>query len=125
MTGMQRHEESDINVNRVFEVGAGLAAVTAVVFVVVWLFFVYFDRRETSSTAPAHPVAEGQGLRLPPEPRLQTTPRADLREFRSREDALLDSYQWADKAAGVVRIPIGEAMKLVVQRGLPAREAQR
>ena len=120
---MSHHEETDVNVGAVFGFAGGLAAVTAVAFVVVWLFFVYFDRRETSSPRPAYPVAEGQGLRLPPEPRLQTTPRTDLREFHAREEALLDSYQWADKAAGTVRIPIAEAMKLVVQRGLPAREA--
>ena len=69
-------------------------------FVVVWLFFGYFDRRETSNSKPMYPVAEGQGLRLPPGPRLQTSPRTDLQEFRAREDALLDSYQWVDKSAG-------------------------
>jgi hypothetical protein len=122
---MSRHEESDVNVGAVFGFGAGLAALTAVVFVVVWLVFVFLDRRERSIEAPAYPLAEGQGLRLPPEPRLQTAPRTDLREFRSREDALLDSYQWVDKASGVVRIPVSEAMKLVVQRGLPSREASK
>lgn len=121
---MSRHEESDVNVGAVFGVGAGLTAITVAAFVIVWLFFVYFDRREMSNTTAAYPVAEGQGLRLPPEPRLQTTPRKDLREFRSSEDTLLDSYQWGDKASGIVRIPVTEAMKLVVERGLPAREAK-
>jgi len=121
---MSRHEETDVNVNRVFAVAAGLAALTAAACLVVWLVFIYFDRRESASAAFAPPLAEGQGLRQPPEPRLQTTPRSDLRAFRTHEDALLDSYQWADKGAGTVRIPISEAMKLVVQRGLPAREAK-
>jgi hypothetical protein len=120
---MSRHEETDVNVGAVFGFAAGLAALTAVAFVVVWLFFEYFDRREMSNSRPMYPVAEGQGLRLPPGPRLQTAPRADLQEFRAREDALLDSYQWTDKSAGTVRIPITEAMKIVVQRGMPAREA--
>jgi len=121
---MSRHEESDVNINRVFAVAAGLAALTAAACVVVWLVFIYLDRREAASAASAPPVAEGQGLRQPPEPRLQTAPRSDLRAFRTQEDALLDGYQWVDKGAGTVRIPIGEAMKLVVQRGLPAREAK-
>jgi hypothetical protein len=121
---MSRHEESDVNINRVFGVAAGLATLTAAACVIVWLLFLYLDRREAASAAGGSPVAEGQGLRQPPEPRLQTAPRTDLREFRTREDALLDSYQWADKSAGTVRIPITEAMKLVVQRGLPAREVK-
>jgi hypothetical protein len=29
-----------------------------------------------------------------------------------------------DKANGVVRIPIGEAMKLTVERGLPSRQTE-
>lgn len=120
---MSHHEETDVNVGAVFGFAAGLAALTAVVFVIVWLVTVYFDRRERLTGPPTYPVAEGQGLRLPPEPRLQTAPRADLADFRAREDALLDGYQWVDKATGVVRIPIGEAMRLVVQRGLPTREA--
>ena len=121
---MARHEESDVNINRVFAVAAGLAALTAVAGLIVWLLFVYLDRREAAGAAAARPVAEGQGLRQPPEPRLQTAPRADLRAFRTQEDQVLDTYQWADKSAGTVRIPISEAMKLVVQRGLPARESK-
>jgi len=121
---MSRHEETDVNINRVFAVAAGLAGLTAAACVIVWLFFLYFDRREAASAASAPPVAAGQGLRQPPEPRLLTSPRTDLRTFRAAEDAVLDGYQWADKTAGTVRIPISEAMKLVVQRGLPAREVK-
>lgn len=117
------HEESDVSVNAVFGFGAGLMAVAIAVFLVVWLLFVYFDRRETPSEPPIFPLANGQELRLPPPPRLQTAPREDLKAFRAREDARLDGYQWVDKASGVVRIPITEAMKLTVERGLPSRPA--
>jgi hypothetical protein len=55
---------------------------------------------------------------------LQIAPREDLREVRAREDALLNGYQWVDKAAGVVRIPIADAMRLTVERGLPVRGAK-
>jgi len=78
---------------------------------------------------PEYPLATTQERRLPPEPRLQPvppewrTPREDLRDFRRQEDETLSTYGWADKNAGAVRIPIGEAMKLTVQRGLPARPA--
>jgi len=35
---------------------------------------------------------------------------------------VLTSYGWVDKNAGVVRIPIDEAMKIVVKQGLPVRQ---
>ena len=116
-----RHEESDVNVSAILGFGAGLAAMTIAVFFVVWLLFVYFDRRERPTAPPAYPLAAGQDLRLPPEPRLQAAPREDLRALRAREDALLTDYQWVDKAVGTVRIPIAEAMRLTVERGLPSR----
>lgn len=54
-------------------------------------------------------------------PRLQLAPPEDLKRFRAREDEELNSYGWIDRTAGVVRIPIGRAMELVLQRGLPTR----
>jgi len=115
------HEESDVDVSAIFGFSAGLTAVTAAVFLFVWLLFGYFDRRETPTGPPAYPLAAGQELRLPPQPRLQTAPREDFAAFRAGEDALLNGYRWIDKAAGTVRIPIAEAMRLTVERGLPAR----
>ena len=47
-----QHEESDVNIRAIFGFGAGLIAVSLVVYLVVWLLFVYFDRRE-ASTEPA------------------------------------------------------------------------
>ena len=37
--------------------------------------------------------------------------------YRRASAALLDGYRWVDKNAGVVRIPIDEAMKRVVAAG--------
>jgi hypothetical protein len=88
----------------------------------VWLLFLYFSGREATRVAPEYPLAAGQQTRVPPEPRLQTNPREDLRALRAREDAILNSYGWVDKKAGVVRIPIDEAIKLTVKRGLPVRQ---
>ena len=48
--------------------------------------------------------------------------REDMRELRSKEDELLGSYGWVDQRAGIARIPINEALRLTVQRGLPARQ---
>ena len=54
-------------------------------------------------------------------PRLQQHPPDELRTFRTDEATRLDSYGWENKAAGTVRIPIAEAMRLTVERGLPVQ----
>ena len=77
---------------------------------------------DVASSQLEFPLAAGQENRLPPEPRLQTNPRQDMKDLREEEDARLRSYGWVDRNAGVVRIPLDEAMKLTLQRGLPARQ---
>jgi hypothetical protein len=89
---------------------------------VVWVLFKYFDAREARRVVPEYPLAATQEKREPPEPKLQVNPREDLEELRRQEDQILNSAGWVDKNAGIVRIPIEEAMKLVVQRGLPSRQ---
>jgi hypothetical protein len=117
------HETSDVNVRAILGFGAGLIVVAVVIHLLVWVLFQFFDGREAVRVAPAYPLAVGQGARQPPEPRLQTNPREDLRSLRAHEDEVLGHYGWVDKPAGVVRIPIDEAMRITVQRGLPARAA--
>jgi hypothetical protein len=112
---------NSVNVRGVLLFGAGLAVTAVIIHVLVWLLFVYFSGRESAQVAPVYPLAVGEE-QLPPEPRLQTNPREDLRVLRAHEDELLTTYGWVDKPAGVVRIPIEEAMKLVVKRGLPSRQ---
>ena len=60
----------------------------------------------------------------PPAPRLQPTPAADLAAQRAEERALAESYGWIDEAAGIARIPVKEAMRLVVERGAAAMEPE-
>jgi hypothetical protein len=90
----------------------------------VWVLFAYFQSVASRRVAPEYPLAIEQRNRLPPEPRLQTNPRQDLIEFRRQEDQILNSYGWVDKNAGIVRIPVDQAIKLTLQHGLPARQAR-
>ncbi len=118
------HEESDVNVRGLFAFAVGLTLVVAFVAFVVWLLFQFYSVRESRKTTPEFPLATEQENRLPPEPRLQTNPRQDLSDLRSQEDQILTSYGWVDRNAGVVRIPIDQAMKLTLERGLPARQGK-
>jgi hypothetical protein len=55
----------------------------------------------------------------PPPPRLEADPAESLAAYRERETAILDSYGWVDKAEGIARIPIEQAMRLLAERGWP------
>jgi hypothetical protein len=114
-------EQSDVDIRAIFGFATALAATVAVVAMVVWLLFGYLAGRDARDSTREYPLAVGQETRLPPEPRLQTNPREDLRELREQEDRILHSYQWVDRSAGVVRIPIDRAVRLTLERGLPAR----
>lgn len=52
-------------------------------------------------------------------PALQAQPREDLAAYRRRKQAELETLGWQDRAAGIVRIPIEDAMRIVAERGLP------
>lgn len=119
------HEESDVNIRGIFGFAFGLLLTGVLIHFMVWVLFRYFDAREARKVAPEFPLAATQGSRVPPEPRLQTNPRQDLSDLRAREDQVLTSYGWVDRNAGVVRIPIDQAMKLTLERGLPARTADK
>ena len=123
--GSTSHETSDVNIRAIFGFAAGLLLTGVFIYFFVWLLFLFFASREAARVAPQFPLAATEQNRLPPEPRLQTNPREDLRELRAGEDDTLSTYGWVDRNAGVVRIPIDEAMKLVVERGLPARSEAR
>ena len=118
------HETSDVNIRAILGFGAALFAVAVAVHVLIYGLFGYFDSREGVQRPVEYPLAASQEGRQPPEPRLQTDPRQDLADMRAKEDEQLQSYGWVDRNAGVVRIPIDEAIKLTLERGLPARTEQ-
>jgi len=91
-----RHEESDVNIRAIFGFGIGLAVAGIVISFVVWLLFQYFEARESRKVTPEFPLAAQQENRLPPEPRLQTNPRADLADLRAQEENVLKTYGWID-----------------------------
>jgi hypothetical protein len=119
------HEESDVDIRGILIFAGGLVVVTLAIGVIVGGLFAYFNTRDDGTGAPAFPLAATQEHRVPPEPRLQTNPREDLRELRDAEQETLTTYGWVDRNAGVVRIPIDDAIRLTLQRGLPSRQVRR
>ena len=120
------YETRDVKLRPLAVFVAGLTVVGVVSYLVVFALFRLFSgeaAREDAQVAPSsmsRPVAAGQE-RLPPEPRIQVNPEADMGALRRQEDAILTTYGWVDRAAGVARIPIDVAMKQVIDEGLPVR----
>ena len=119
------HEDSDIDIRAMAIAALALAIMTAFCYVTVYVAVGVFGKREDALSAvknyPMAPV--GDAAPLPPLPRLQTDPKKELRDLRAEEQAVLESYRWVDRNAGVVRIPIEEAMRLALQRGFQSRAA--
>lgn len=118
------HEHTDADVWQIVQFAIWLAVSAIVVHVAVWFLFDVFARMSTNTGPAEYPLAIEQGPRLPSGPRLQAIPANEIYQFRLRESAALNSYGWTDKTAGRVRIPISEAMRLTVERGLPARTGE-
>jgi hypothetical protein len=54
-----------------------------------------------------------------PEPRLQPDPLGDMADYRADAQRRLHSYGWVDRDKDIVRLPIEEAMRRVVEHGIP------
>jgi hypothetical protein len=80
-----------------------------------------FDVYSKTQTLGPGATPFGNARTLPPEPRLQVHPVADLNQMRESQNEILNSYGWVDRANGTVRIPIDRAMEMLLQRGLPTR----
>lgn len=50
-------------------------------------------------------------------PLLQPAPQPDRVHYMQEKRHVLDSYGWVDRQAGIARIPLDEAMKLLAARG--------
>jgi hypothetical protein len=94
------------------------AILAATALSLVWLFKHYQKVENPGSAVPA-PFA---GTRpLPPPPRIQPNPSADMQSYMQYQQNLLNSYGWIDRQNGIVRLPIDRAMELLLERGLPTR----
>jgi hypothetical protein len=68
-------------------------------------------------------ASDRERMSLPPEPRLQGVPghtadaQQDLRDRVAADTAANESIGWVDKANGITKIPVSEAMKLIAEQG--------
>jgi hypothetical protein len=126
------HESDDINIKALVSFTLALFVVGAVIHVMLWGLLAFFQRQATKNDPPQSPLARpavqmprntigepvfgrGEGVQL------LTSEPAVLGKNRESETEALTTYGWTDEKSGAARIPIAEAKKLIVERGLPAR----
>jgi hypothetical protein len=113
-----RHETTDVNIGPIAKAVVGVVLLAVASYVFIWGILRYFNAREDAAQTVAP-----RALRVPPLPRLQSTPVPDLKAVIDAENHMLQSYAWVNKDKGLVRIPIDQAIDLLAKRGLPVRPA--
>ena len=111
------YEHTDASVWPIVKFMVWLAASAVIIHIGIGVVYELMIRQSVELEQP-YPLAEGQAVRLPPTPRLQQFPSIEIYQFRQSEQDLLEHYGWMNREAGIVHIPIQEAMRLTVERGV-------
>lgn len=119
--GERGHETRDFSMDLATYFVISLFILMVIASFLMGRMFDFLAARHAQGQPPPAPLAHTRSLE-PPAPRLQVNPNLQLGEVRQTEEALLTSYGWVQKEAGVVRIPIERAKQLLLERGLPVRE---
>ena len=126
------HEHSDINIQALIWSIVVMFAVVAGTAVLMAILFKFLESEAAARDPKLSPLAM-PATTMPkttnaspffggaPEPKLMTGEPKHLEEVRTSEQERLHGYGWVDQTAGVARIPIDEAKKLTLERGLPVR----
>lgn len=120
-----RFEREDVGPKLVARAAAGLVLMTvAVAAIAAWLL-VFLRGRESAGDPQRPALFFTTGERQPEGVRLQTAPLTDLQALRAEERKILNGYGWMDQAAGVVHIPIDQAIQLYLARHAGSAPAAR
>jgi hypothetical protein len=131
-TGNGGYERRDIGVSGVLYFLLGLLVTGVLVYFVVAVLYSYLEKRSNAEQDPVNPlvtnapadtrhISNDYPQNAFPSPKLEEDERGQLNGIRLQEEQTLSTYDYIDKNAGTVRIPIDRAMDLIAQRGLPVR----
>jgi hypothetical protein len=115
------YETRDANAGGVFKFLVALGVVLVASALVCWGLFHYFSGHAMDHAATDSPFADTR--QLPLGPQLQVNPREDWLRFREEQQQALETYAWENRSAGIARVPIEEAMDLLVKKGVPVQGA--
>jgi hypothetical protein len=127
------HEHRDVHVRAVITSAIILAVVGVVSQVLMVLLFNWFEDQARANDPQVSPLA-AQPTEMPPTTttspyfnegvagiKLLTNEPMALDEHRAQSEKRLHEFGWVDEKTGVAHMPIEDAKKLILQRGLPVR----
>ena len=108
-------------------------AVTVIVSLVICVYFFRFTTGFVAGQGTPRPMVrqqmsaeDEQRMTMPDEPRLQgvpghiSDPQQDMRDKIAGDTAENERAGWVDEKAGIAKIPVKDAMKIIAEKGLPA-----
>jgi hypothetical protein len=116
------YEAKDLPLRPFLYVSGGFVLSILGILILLWLllnflvFRVFPDRQHGASLV--------EQVSSFPRPEIQTNPGGDYGTFLQAQNERLNTYGWVDRPRGIVRVPIEEAMKRLLQQGLPVRSPQ-
>ena len=119
-------ESSDVQTRTILHYLVYLAVAVIASFIFCVYLFRFTTNLAVQSETPLPPSHQGIEATMPPEPRLQgvpghdTDPQQDLRNKRDADEEANKKLDWLDRQAGIVQIPVEDAMRIIVAKGLPA-----
>jgi hypothetical protein len=126
------YERTDIGIGGVLYFLLGLLVGGILVYFVVNGVYAFLQSRSEADQTPVNPlvtnapadtrhVEKNYPKSAFPDPKLEEDERGQLNGIRLKEEQTLSTYDYVDKNAGTIRIPIDRAIDLIAQRGLPTR----
>lgn len=109
--GEGRYEKTDASARGVLWAGVAMAATVAALG-----FVAYFGTQWLEPTRRGSPPITGV-MQPPDRAPLNVAPEDTLEDVRRRHAERLQGYAWIDRDAGIARIPIDAAMRLLAERG--------
>jgi hypothetical protein len=126
-------EHEDLSTRGIIAFMIGLAVTGVIVYFIIVGMYSFLDNYERSQMLTASPLTTTKGAisRVVTQsdmdktfkdngaPMLEVIEGVEVRKDLIKQEEQLNTYGWVDQKAGVAHIPIGQAMQLIVQRGLP------
>jgi hypothetical protein len=111
------HEPAATDLRAVWLSGLGLVTLIVATLLIVAALMRLFAADSTGEFAA---VKRSGASQLPVgDPSIDVNQSAELERLFERQRALLRQSRWVDQSAGIARIPIDQAISIIVERGLP------
>ena len=137
----EAYETRDVAIGRLVVFAVVLCGGIVITGWLMWAMLHQLESREENAEKASRPSPfAAERSRIPKEPLLQMAPATEeqiaerkppnlrtqppieeMKQLRREWDHQLDNYGWVDEGKGVVRIPISEAKRLLLEKGLPTR----